>query len=270
MKIIIKKGATSVLVRVFFQDTTSTTGAGLTGLTASSAGLVCYRARDDDGNVGGTQVVLSAGTRGTWSSGGFVEKDATNMPGLYEFGVDNAGLAAGTLTVDYSFKGATNLAQNLMEVQLVAYDPQDAVHLGLSALPNTAVTTNGSLITSGSSTDQLLVSSGKIAVATGGIISTSFATGAITTAACAANFLTGALLGSDFATVFAADPITESYAAQGAGLTIAQFAYATNQFLGQKAISGTTVTVKKRDESTTAKTYTLDSATTPTTITETT
>src|ERR1700749_4376753 len=37
--------------------------------------------------------------------------------------------------------------------EIVAYNPQDGVHLGLSALPNTAVTTNASLITSGTGTD---------------------------------------------------------------------------------------------------------------------
>ena len=83
MKLNIQKGATSYIVAVFIQDSSSTTGAGLTGLTSGSAGLVCYRGRSDDGNAGGTQITLSAGTRGTWSSGGFVEKDAANMPGIY-------------------------------------------------------------------------------------------------------------------------------------------------------------------------------------------
>lgn len=46
--------------------------------------------------------------------------------------------------------------------EIVAYDPQDATHLGLSSLPNTAVTTNASLLTSGTGTDQLSVSSGKV------------------------------------------------------------------------------------------------------------
>src|SRR5215469_12522893 len=67
-KFFIKKGTTSKLVHIFIQDSSSTTGAGLTGLTSGSTGLVCYRARQDDGNAGGTQLVLSAGTRGTWSS----------------------------------------------------------------------------------------------------------------------------------------------------------------------------------------------------------
>lgn len=48
------------------------------------------------------------------------------------------------------------------EFRVVAFDPDDAVHLGLSALPNTACTTNASLLTSGTSTDQLSVTSGRI------------------------------------------------------------------------------------------------------------
>ncbi len=46
--------------------------------------------------------------------------------------------------------------------EVVANDPQDAVHYGLSALPNTACTTNASLLTSGTGTDQVSVSSGKV------------------------------------------------------------------------------------------------------------
>lgn len=62
--------------------------------------------------------------------------------------------------------------------------------------------------------------------------------------------------------------MTESYAAQGAAMTPVQALYQINQHLGESGISSTTKTVKKRDGSTTAKTFTLDSATTPTSITE--
>ena len=41
-----------------------------------------------------------------------------------------------------------------------AADPTDAIHFGLSALPNTPVATNGSLITSGTGPAQLTVASG--------------------------------------------------------------------------------------------------------------
>lgn len=160
MKLLVKKGKTSKRIFISIQDSSSTTGAGLTGLTSGSAGLICYRAREDDGNAAGTQLSLSAGTRGTWSSGGFVEKDSTNMKGIYELGLDNAGLATGSDTVVYILSGATNMAPCRIEIQLVDFDPQDAVHLGISALPNTACTTNASLITSGTGTDQLQVTSG--------------------------------------------------------------------------------------------------------------
>src|SRR5215831_10233896 len=96
----VKKGRTSFLARVFIKDSTVAYDKGLTGLTNASSGLTCYRMRDDDGNAGATQLVLSAGTRGTWSSGGFIEKDATNAPGWYELGLPDTGQAAGSEAVD--------------------------------------------------------------------------------------------------------------------------------------------------------------------------
>lgn len=144
MKLIVKKGRTSLLTRIFIQDSSSTIGAGLTGLTNASGSLTCYRARDDDGNAGATAISLSAGTKGTWSSGGFVEKDSTNMPGWYEFGVPDAAIATGSESVDIELKGATNMAPCNLEIQLVAFDPQDSVRAGLTALPNAAAgATNG-------------------------------------------------------------------------------------------------------------------------------
>lgn len=364
MKLIVKKGRTGLLVRIFIQDSSSTVGAGLTGLTSGSAGLVCYRARDDDGNAAATQVVLSAGTRGTWSSGGFVEKDATNMPGVYELGLPDAGQATGSETVTYMLKGATNMAPLALEAQLVAFDPQDAVHLGLSAIPNTAVTTNGSLITSGTGADQLSVATGRVDL--GKILGTasagqagsvspdwaqvknpttvldltqttiknldgntvqtgdSFArlgapAGASVSADVAAvktdtgTILTdvntgagaiynrigapvGASVSADIAAVKASvgspmqagtqvtvgvnndktgyvltaigsAAMTEDYAAKGASPTLNQMLFMLLQSLHEFAISGTTRTVKKLDGATSAMTFTLDSATNPTSTT---
>ena len=61
--------------------------------------------------------------------------------------------------------------------------------------------------------------------------------------------------------------LTESYAADGAAPTLNQAIYEIKQFLTEKNIASTTVTVKKLDGATTAATYTLDSATVPTSIT---
>ena len=58
--------------------------------------------------------------------------------------------------------------------------------------------------------------------------------------------------------------MTESYAADGSTMTVAQALYLIAQTIGEFSVSGTTVTVKKLDGSTSAATYTLDSSTAPT------
>ena len=58
--------------------------------------------------------------------------------------------------------------------------------------------------------------------------------------------------------------MTESYAADGAAFTVAQALFEIAQSIGEFAIAGTTITMKKRDGAATAGTYTLDSATAPT------
>jgi len=61
--------------------------------------------------------------------------------------------------------------------------------------------------------------------------------------------------------------LTESYAADGAAPTVAQALMMIQQRLGDFAITGTTLTLKKVDGATTAATFTLNDATSPTSIT---
>jgi hypothetical protein len=61
--------------------------------------------------------------------------------------------------------------------------------------------------------------------------------------------------------------LTESYAADGANATVAQLLYEMRALLSEFSISGTTLTTRKKDGVTTAGTYTLDSSTSPTSIT---
>lgn len=61
--------------------------------------------------------------------------------------------------------------------------------------------------------------------------------------------------------------MTESYAADGATITPSQALYQIVGMLQEKSVSGTTLTVKKLDGSTTAMTFTLNSSSTPTSIT---
>lgn len=67
--------------------------------------------------------------------------------------------------------------------------------------------------------------------------------------------------------VLTVDTIADSYATDGNQPTIAQAILAIQQFAQEKSISGTTLTVKKPDGSTTAMTFTLDHATEPTSLT---
>ena len=64
--------------------------------------------------------------------------------------------------------------------------------------------------------------------------------------------------------------LTEGYRGTGATGSVRDLLYEVIAHLGESSISSTTKTLKKIDGSTTAKVYTLDSATTPTSITETT
>jgi hypothetical protein len=145
-KLKIKQGTTSKLVRVFIQDASATDGSGLTGLVYNSASLTAYYIPEGDASP--TQITLASATVGTYTSGGFKEIDATNMPGLYEIGLPDAVVDAtsegSTLVM---LKGATNMAPVLMEIELDAVDYRDSVRAGLTALPNAAAGSAGGLPT---------------------------------------------------------------------------------------------------------------------------
>jgi hypothetical protein len=153
-------GATSVLVDVFIQDSTSATGGGLTGLTNGTAGLTCYYHRSNA--AAATVVNLTTMTAGTWATSGFIQIDATNMPGWYQFGVPNAALAAAATEVNFLFKGATNMVATPLKIRLAAINPDVATNMGITSLPTTAVSTNGSLITAGAGTNQITLTSGLV------------------------------------------------------------------------------------------------------------
>ncbi len=84
MKAIVKKGAANQIFELFIQDSSSTTGAGLTGLAYNSSGLKAYYKRSS-GTASTSITLADITTLGTYTSGGFKEVDATNMPGVYEF-----------------------------------------------------------------------------------------------------------------------------------------------------------------------------------------
>jgi hypothetical protein len=159
-------GTTSLILEIFLQDTTSTTGAGKTGLTNATSGLnLSYKRNTGTAavNVATVNSITTFGTfAGTSTQGAFKEVDSTNLPGVYELHIPNNALASGADSVLVMLSGMTGVAPLPLEIELTATSNQDEVHGGMTALPNTACTTNASLITSGNGTDQLSVSGGKV------------------------------------------------------------------------------------------------------------
>lgn len=92
---------------------------------------------------------------------------------------------------------------------------------------------------------------------------------ALATAASVAalNNLSAAQVNAEVVDALATDVISDSIPADGSRPTIAQALYLLTQFMTERAVSGTTMTVKKPDGSTTLATFTLGDATSPTSIT---
>lgn len=115
MKLTMAPGTTSKIMHLFIQDSSSTTGAGLTGVAFGDITAYYMRA----GAAAPVSITLATiATIGTYATGGFKEVDATNLPGVYEFHPPNAMLAAGAAQVVAMLKGATNMAPLPLEIQL--------------------------------------------------------------------------------------------------------------------------------------------------------
>ena len=125
----IKRGTTSKRRLIFIADSSSTTGAGLANLVFNSAGLVAYYYASDLAND--VQITLVTATLGTFTSGGFVAVDNTNMPGWYEFGIPDAALDGGTEAV-IQLRGATNMVPVNIYIELDSVDYQSSTDFGLS------------------------------------------------------------------------------------------------------------------------------------------
>lgn len=168
----VKRGATSVMMRVFIQSNAVTTGAGLTGLTTASTNLQISMIRE----LSSTPEVYSGAdfetitTCGTYAAPTastnirFKAIDGTNLPGWYELQFHNSanqGFGSGDASKYvniFIFEASTtalNLAPLSIEVELVAVDNQDAVRGGMTALPNANAEAAGGLFTRGTGAGQI-------------------------------------------------------------------------------------------------------------------
>jgi hypothetical protein len=219
----IKPGTTDVTVYVHIVD--STTAAGETGLAYNTSGLSAYYVRTLGSATAITLATQTVG--GAHSDGGFVEVDATNMPGVYrldlpdavcatsaraaEIMVKGTGILAGFVTVDLNSEvNTTHLAGTAQtgrdigtSVLLSSGTGTGQVSLSSGRVNGDVVYWNGSAIAGvdtagypkvtikdGTGTGELDTASGKVSIATGGIVAASFGAGAIDAAATAADFIT--------------------------------------------------------------------------------
>jgi hypothetical protein len=217
MQLIRRHSSTSNVLRVVLRN--STTGAGLTGLTFESAGLIISTITDNEASA--TSYTVTGGTIETISTLGtfaaptdtkcrFKEVDATNHPGLYELQLADARFAvASAKQLDISILGAASLLRRSVTIQL------DGVDVGSISGDTTAADTLELFAEAlDQSTGQL--DSGTLHDDT--ITAASIATGALTADAFAADAIVAATLATGCLTAdaFAADAIVAATLATGA------------------------------------------------------
>ena len=78
---------------------------GVTGLTHLTSGLSASYVRTGSARVGFS--LASQTVTGAWVSGGFVEIDAVNMPGMYRIDIPNAAFSSGTTSVTVAIKNSS-------------------------------------------------------------------------------------------------------------------------------------------------------------------
>jgi len=298
-----KNGQGSVVLRCKLLNSSATNGDGLTGLTSISSGLRISTIADNEATATAYTVAGSTietiTTLGTYAAPTatkcrFKELDATNHPGIYELHLADSRLAvANAKSLIVSFSGATNLAQADFVVQLQSDDPYVAKPANSSLLSidasgrvdvakvaGTAQTARdigaSVLISSGTGTGQLSVTSGVVSANTTQLAGQSVTAAAGVTFPSSVASPTNITAASGVALTSAYDfakgttAMTESYAADGAAATPVQILHQLWALAAEKNISSTTLTAKKLDGSTTAMTFTLNDASTPTSITRTT
>jgi hypothetical protein len=144
MLIDFKNGQGSVVIRAKLRDSTVSTGAGKTGLTFASTGLIISTIADNEATA--TPYTAAGSTIDTIATPGvyaappanhcrFKEVDATNHKGLYEFQFADARYGVnGAKSLTVSISGATGLAECDFVIPLRAVDPYDGAAFGMSRL----------------------------------------------------------------------------------------------------------------------------------------
>jgi hypothetical protein len=124
-----KAGTKSKLLLIYAMSADGTSGK--TGLGQNvSRGSAAYT-REGDPNA--RQVPIVEGRAGEWGSGALAEVDPKLLPGIYQFGAPNEMLAEGSSRAVLLIRFPDTQIKPI-EINLVAYDPQDAERIGVWSL----------------------------------------------------------------------------------------------------------------------------------------
>jgi hypothetical protein len=167
-KISLKDGTINKSVGIVILDSTRTDDFGLSSLVYNSSGLIAYWYQPGVTNSTAISLITLSTPTSSYTSGGFIEIDPTNLVGHYRFDIPDVCLT-GSTDVIIELSGADNMAPCRLEIELTQIDNQNVINGGITALPNTVCTVNSSLITSGTGMNQLSVSGGNIAGVVGNI-----------------------------------------------------------------------------------------------------
>jgi hypothetical protein len=126
----IRSGSTSKSILVHARDPDGRL-PGVTGLGPATPGATAAFVREHDASA--TEVRLRDGVPGRWAPGSLAEIDRDRMPGVYQFGAPDELFAPGAAraVLMLTFQGAM---VDPVEIDLVAFDPQEPTRLGLTAL----------------------------------------------------------------------------------------------------------------------------------------
>ena len=93
-------GQTNRTILVFIQNSSSTTGAGLTGVAHSDLTARYIRVEtDNDVTISTITMANLASLTAAHADGGWEQVDATNAPGWYRFDIPDGALATGAWSV---------------------------------------------------------------------------------------------------------------------------------------------------------------------------
>ena len=176
----------------------------------------------------------------------------------------STGITAGTITTATNVTTVNGLAANVITAASIA---ADAISDAKVAADVTIASVTGAVGSVTGNVGGNVV--GSVASVTGAVGSVTGAVGSVTGAvgSVAADVTLAASEENAIADAVRSRQLTEGYAADGVAPTLQQALFLIQQMLTEMSIAGTTMTVKKIDGTTTAATFTLDDATTPTSIT---